>query len=51
MINDPGRYNFKIVSLSQMEDWPQELLDVIFTISQSMPEEICTNLWFTCENI
>ena len=49
-IKDSGGYNLKMISLTQMKDCPQELLDAIFTISQSMPIEICTNLWVTCKN-
>ena len=49
-IEESGGYNLKMVSLAQMKDWPQELLDAIFTVSQSMPKEICTNLWVTCKN-
>ena len=48
-IKDSGGYNLKMVSLSQMKDWPQELLDAIFVVSQSMPKEICANLWVTCK--
>ena len=49
-IRDSGGYNLKMVSLSQMKDWPQQLLDAVFTISQSMPKEICSNLWVICKN-
>lgn len=48
-IVDSGGYNLKMVSLKQMKDWPQELLDAIFTVSLSMPKDICANLWAICE--
>ncbi len=47
-IEDSGGYNLKMVSLSQMQGWSQELLDAIFTVSKSIPKEICTNLWIIC---
>jgi len=40
-----GGYNLKMVSLVQMKDWSQELLDAIFEVSKQMPPEICANLW------
>ena len=49
-IVDSGGYNLKMVSLAQMKDWPEELLDAIFTVSLSMPNKICTNLWVICAN-
>lgn len=45
-IIDEGGYNLKLLSLAQMKDWPQELLDAIFEVSKKMPADICTNLWF-----
>lgn len=42
-----GGYNIKMVSLSQMKDWSQELLDAIFVVSKQMPPEICANIWAT----
>jgi 2-polyprenyl-3-methyl-5-hydroxy-6-metoxy-1,4-benzoquinol methylase len=40
-----GGYNIKMVSLVQMKDWSQELLDAIFEVSKKMPHEICANIW------
>ena len=42
-----GLFNQLWVAISS--DWPQELLDAIFTVSQSMTKEICANLWVTCK--
>ena len=44
-IVDMGGYNLKMVSLEQMKDWSQELLDAIFEVSKVMPLDICSNLW------
>lgn len=44
-IVDIGGYNIKMVSLAQMKDWSQELLDAIFEVSKQMPLEICANIW------
>jgi len=44
-IVDIGGYNIKMVSLVQMKDWSQELLDAIFKVSKEMPPEICANIW------
>lgn len=44
-IVDCGGYNLKLVSLKQMHDWSQELLDAIFEVSKKVPPEICSNLW------
>jgi len=41
-IVDSGGYNLKMVSLAQMKDWPEELLDAIFTVSLSMPKYVPT---------
>ncbi len=40
-----GGYNIKMVSLAQMKDWSQGLLDAIFEVSKQMPPEICANTW------
>jgi len=40
-----GGYNIKMVSLAQMKDWNQDLLDAIFEVSKQMPPEICANIW------
>jgi 2-polyprenyl-3-methyl-5-hydroxy-6-metoxy-1,4-benzoquinol methylase len=40
-----GGYNIKMLSLAQMKDWSQELLDAIFEVSKQMPAEICANIW------
>ena len=40
-----GGYNIKMVSLAQMKDWSQELLNAIFEVSKKLPPEICANLW------
>lgn len=45
-IIDFGGYNLKLVSLKQMKDWNQDLLDAIFEVSKAVPSEICANLWF-----
>jgi len=44
---DFGGYNIKMVSLMQMKDWSQELLDAIFEVSKKMPPDICANIWAT----
>jgi len=46
-ILDWGGYNIKMVSLLQMKDWSQELLDAIFEVSKKMPPDICANIWAT----
>lgn len=46
-ILEMGGYNVKVVSLAQMKDWSQELLDSIFEVSKQMPPEICANIWVT----
>ncbi|PCJ20647.1 MAG: hypothetical protein COB02_03740 [Candidatus Cloacimonadota bacterium] len=46
-IVDFGGYNLKMVSLAQMSDWGQELLDAIFEVSKQMPVEVCANIWMT----
>ncbi len=40
-----GGYNLKLVSLEQMADWSQNLLNAIFEVSKNVPPEICSNLW------
>jgi 2-polyprenyl-3-methyl-5-hydroxy-6-metoxy-1,4-benzoquinol methylase len=40
-----GGYNIKLVSLNQMSDWSQELLNAIFEISKTIPPEMCSNIW------
>ena len=49
-IFESGGYNLKLVSLEQMKDWPQELLNSIYSVSLSMSKDICSNLWYVCEN-
>jgi len=44
-ILDIGGYNLKLVSLAQMKDWSQDLLDAIFEVSKNMPPDICANIW------
>jgi len=44
-VEKSGGYNLKLVSLQQMKDWSQELLDSIFEISKSVPPDMCSNLW------
>jgi len=44
-IIDMGGYNIKMVSLSQMQDWNQELIDAIFEVSKKIPLELCANIW------
>ena len=46
-IVDFGGYNIKLVSLMQMKDWSQALLDAIFEVSKKMPPDICANIWAT----
>ena len=46
-IVEMGGYNIKIVSLLQMQDWNQELLDAIFEVSKKIPSELCANIWVT----
>jgi len=45
IITDLGGYNLKLVSLAQMEDWSDELLNAIFEVSQDFPPDICSNIW------
>ena len=40
-----GGYNIKMVSLYQMREWSQELLNSIYRVSKKMPPEICSNIW------
>lgn len=40
-----GGFNLKMVSILQMKEWSQELLDAIYEVSKKMPPEICSNLW------
>jgi len=40
-----GGYNIKMVSLLQMQEWSQELLDAIFEVSKKIPPELCANIW------
>ena len=46
-IIEMGGYNIKMVSLLQMQDWNQELLDAIFEVSKKIPPELCVNIWVT----
>ena len=48
-VTKSGGYNIKLVSLAQMKDWSQELLDAIFLVSKKMPKEICSNIWLLCK--
>jgi trans-aconitate methyltransferase len=44
-IVEMGGYNIKMVSLLQMQEWSQELLDAIFEVSKKIPPELCANIW------
>ena len=39
-----GGYNIKLVSLQQMKDWSDDLLEAIYDVSLGLPPEICSNL-------
>lgn len=44
-----GGYNLKMVSLKQMSDWSQDLLNAVFDVSRNMNAEVCANLWAMVE--
>lgn len=45
IVEKQGGYNVKLVSLSQMQNWEDGLLDAIFTVSQQLDPGICANLY------
>ena len=44
-ISKHGGYNLKLVSLAQMKEWDNDLLEAIFQVSKSQTTDICANLW------
>lgn len=50
-IVEMGGYNIKMVSLLQMKEWSQELLDAIFEVSKKIPPELCANIWVKVKKI
>lgn len=47
-ILESGGFNLKLVSQSQMLNWPESLHDAIYRVSRDCPADLCSNLYVTC---
>ena len=49
-IKEVHGFMIKLVSHRQMKDWSRTLLDACFSVSLSLPPEMCSNIAVICKN-
>ncbi len=48
-IKESFGYGVKLVSMKQMADWSDELLQAIYKVSLDLPPKLCSNIGVVCE--